>query len=73
MVNDEGGLKKVEDKVMDGKMSDMGKELNELSKLIKENMKWIGKSIWNKLIDKVKEGGSGLNSVRSGNRRGKKV
>ncbi|WP_164970360.1 hypothetical protein [Bacillus subtilis] len=58
---------------MDGKITDIAKQLNEFTKFINENMKSIGKSISNNLIDKLKDAASALNTVTTGNTTGKKV
>ncbi|MEG7377835.1 phage tail tape measure protein [Bacillus subtilis] len=73
LVNDERAFKKLEDKLMDGKITDIAKQLNEFTKFINENMKSIGKSISNNLIDKLKDAASALNTVTTGNTTGKKV
>lgn len=72
LVNDERAFKKLEDKLMDGKITDIAKQLNEFSKFINSNMESIGKSISNNLIDKLKEASKALNVVVSGNTTGKK-
>lgn len=73
LVNDERAFKKLEDKLMDGKITDIAKQLNEFTKFINENMNSIGKSISNNLIDKLKDAASALNTVTTGNTTGKKV
>lgn len=73
LVNDERAFKKLEDKLMDGKITDIAKQLNEFSKFINSNMESIGKSISNNLIDKLKEASKALNVVVAGNTTGKKV
>ncbi|KDE21645.1 hypothetical protein EF83_22615 [Bacillus subtilis] len=73
LTNDERAFKKIEDKLMDGKITDIAKQLNEFSKFINSNMESIGKSISNNLIDKLKEASNALNTVTKGNTTGKKV
>ncbi len=73
LVNDERAFKKLEDKLMTGKITDIAKQLNEFSKFINSNMESIGKSISNNLIDKLKEASKALNVVVAGNTTGKKV
>ncbi|WP_422387961.1 phage tail tape measure protein [Bacillus licheniformis] len=73
LVNDERAFKKLEDKLMNGKITDIAKQLNEFSKFINSNMESIGKSISNNLIDKLKEASKALNVVVAGNTTGKKV
>lgn len=73
LVNDERAFKQLEDKLMNGKITDIAKQLNEFSKFINSNMESIGKSISNNLIDKLKEASKALNVVVSGNTTGKKV
>ncbi|WP_414429458.1 transglycosylase SLT domain-containing protein [Bacillus licheniformis] len=73
LVNDERAFKKLEDKLMNGKIADIAKQLNEFSKFINSNMESIGKSISNNLIDKLKEASKALNVVVAGNTTGKKV
>lgn len=58
---------------MDGKITDIAKQLNEFSKFINSNMESIGKSISNNLIDKLKEASNALNTVTKGNTTGQKV
>ncbi|MDJ1631457.1 hypothetical protein QNN00_18095 [Bacillus velezensis] len=57
---------------MDGKITDIAKQLNEFSKFINSNMESIGKSISNNLIDKLKEASDALNTVTKGNKTGKR-
>ncbi|WP_392387311.1 transglycosylase SLT domain-containing protein [Bacillus licheniformis] len=73
LVNDERAFKQLEDKLMNGKITDIAKQLNEFSKFINSNMESIGKSISNNLIDKLKEASKALNVVVAGNTTGKKV
>ncbi|WP_406590385.1 phage tail tape measure protein [Bacillus atrophaeus] len=73
LVNDERAFKDLENKLMDGKITDIAKQLNEFSKFINSNMESIGKSISNNLIDKLKEASNALNTVTKGNTTGKKV
>ncbi|MDK2561900.1 hypothetical protein, partial [Bacillus amyloliquefaciens] len=73
LTNDERGFKELEKKLMDGKITDIAKQLNEFSKFINSNMESIGKSISNNLIDKLKEASNALNTVTKGNKTGKKV
>nr|WGE07104.1 peptidoglycan DD-metalloendopeptidase family protein [Bacillus subtilis] len=73
LVNDERAFKKLEDKIMNGKITDIAKQLNEFSKFINTNMESIGKSISNNLIDKLKEASNALNTAVKGNTTGKKV
>ncbi|MCY8466858.1 peptidoglycan DD-metalloendopeptidase family protein [Bacillus atrophaeus] len=73
LVNDERAFKELENKLMDGKITDIAKQLNEFTKFINSNMSSIGKSISNNLIDKLKEAADALNTVTSGNTTGKKV
>ncbi|ATO29032.1 phage tail tape measure protein [Bacillus atrophaeus] len=73
LTNDEREFKKIEDKLMNGKITDISKQLNEFSKFINSNMESIGKSISNNLIDKLKEASNALNTVTKGNTTGKKV
>ncbi|KXZ22298.1 phage tail tape measure protein [Bacillus nakamurai] len=73
LVNDERAFKDLEKKLMDGKITDIAKQLNEFSKFINSNMESIGKSISNNLIDKLKEASNALNTVTKGNTTGKKV
>ncbi|MCY8993953.1 phage tail tape measure protein, partial [Bacillus atrophaeus] len=73
LVNDERAFKDLEKKLMDGKITDIAKQLNEFSKFINNNMESIGKSISNNLIDKLKEASNALNTVTKGNTTGKKV
>lgn len=60
-------FKKIEDKLMNGKITDITKQLNEFSKFINSNMESIGKSISNNLIDKLKEASNALSTVVKGN------
>ncbi|MCY8835485.1 phage tail tape measure protein, partial [Bacillus atrophaeus] len=62
LVNDERAFKDLEKKLMDGKITDIAKQLNEFSKFINSNMESIGKSISNNLIDKLKEASNALNT-----------
>ncbi|MFK3812389.1 phage tail tape measure protein [Bacillus halotolerans] len=73
LTNDERAFKKIEDKLMNGKITDITKQLNEFSKFINSNMESIGKSISNNLIDKLKEASNALSTVVKGNTTGKKV
>ncbi|MFE6376957.1 transglycosylase SLT domain-containing protein, partial [Bacillus subtilis] len=73
LTNDERAFKKIEDKLMNGKITDISKQLNEFSKFINSNMESIGKSISNNLIDKLKEASNALSTVVKGNTTGKKV
>ncbi|MEC2150793.1 phage tail tape measure protein, partial [Bacillus velezensis] len=73
LTNDERGFKELEKKLMDGKITDIVKQLNEFSKFINSNMESIGKSISNNLIDKLKEASNALNTVTKGNTTGKKI
>ncbi|MEC0839241.1 phage tail tape measure protein, partial [Bacillus atrophaeus] len=73
LVNDERAFKDLEKKLMDGKITDIAKQLNEFSKFINSNMESIGKSISNNLIDKLKEASNALNTVTKGNTTGKKI
>ncbi|MGE0910545.1 phage tail tape measure protein [Bacillus atrophaeus] len=73
LVNDERAFKDLGNKLMDGKITDIAKQLNEFSKFINSNMESIGKSISNNLIDKLKEASNALNTVTKGNTTGKKV
>ncbi|MEC0385711.1 phage tail tape measure protein, partial [Bacillus velezensis] len=73
LTNDEREFKKIEDKLMNGKITDISKQLNEFSKFINSNMESIGKSISNNLIDKLKEASNALNTVVKGNTTGQKV
>ncbi|KNX33179.1 hypothetical protein AFK74_14070 [Bacillus amyloliquefaciens] len=73
LTNDERAFKKIEDKLMNGKITDISKQLNEFSKFINSNMESIGKSISNNLIDKFKEASNALSTVVKGNTTGKKV
>nr|WP_276208553.1 hypothetical protein [Bacillus vallismortis] len=45
LTNDERVFKKIEDKLMNGKITDISKQLNEFSKFINSNMESICKSI----------------------------
>lgn len=73
LVNDERGFKDLEGKLMNGKISDINKQLSEFTKFINSNMESIGKSISNNLIDKLKEASNALGVVVKGNTTGKKV
>ncbi|WP_412677801.1 phage tail tape measure protein [Bacillus swezeyi] len=73
LVNDDRAFKELENKLLDGKISDIAKQLNEFTKFINSNMDSIGKSISNNLIDKLKEASNALNVVIAGNKTGKKV
>ncbi|MFG3445407.1 phage tail tape measure protein, partial [Bacillus velezensis] len=73
LTNDERAFKDLEKKLMDGKITDISKQLNEFSKFINSNMESIGKSISNNLIDKLKEASNALSTVVKGNTTGKKV
>lgn len=73
LVNDERGFKDLERKLMNGKISDINKQLSEFTKFINSNMESIGKSISNNLIDKLKEASNALGVVVKGNTTGKKV
>ncbi|MEN7437563.1 phage tail tape measure protein, partial [Bacillus velezensis] len=73
LTNDERAFKELEKKLMDGKITDIAKQLNEFSKFINSNMESIGKSISNNLIDKLKEASNALNTVTKGNTTGKKI
>ncbi|KAA6472281.1 phage tail tape measure protein [Bacillus swezeyi] len=73
LVNDDRAFKELENKLLDGKITDIAKQLNEFTKFINSNMDSIGKSISNNLIDKLKEASSALNVVIAGNKTGKKV
>lgn len=73
LVNDERGFKDLEGKLMNGKISDINKQLSEFTKFINSNMESIGKSISNNLIDKLKEASKALGVVVKGNTTGKKV
>ncbi|MCY9273600.1 phage tail tape measure protein [Bacillus inaquosorum] len=73
LVNDERAFKNLEDKLMNGKITEIAKQLNEFSKFINSNMESIGKSISNNLIDKLKEASNALNTAVKGNTTGKKV
>lgn len=48
---------------MNGKITDITKQLNEFSKFINSNMESIGKSISNNLVDKLKEASNALSAV----------
>lgn len=63
LTNDERAFKKIEDKLMNGKITDISKQLNEFSKFINSNMESIGKSISNNLVDKLKEASNALSAV----------
>lgn len=73
LVNDDRAFKELEKKLLDGKITDIAKQLNEFTKFINSNMDSIGKSISNNLIDKLKEASNALNVVIAGNKTGKKV
>lgn len=73
LVNDDRAFKELENKLLDGKITDIAKQLNEFTKFINSNMDSIGKSISNNLIDKLKEASNALNVVIAGNKTGKKV
>lgn len=73
LVNDERAFKDLEGKLMNGKISDINKQLSEFTKFINSNMESIGKSISNNLIDKLKEASNALGVVVKGNTTGKKV
>ncbi len=73
LVNDERGFKDLEGKLMNGKISDINKQLSEFTKFINSNMESIGKSISNNLIDKLKEASNALGVVVKGNTTGQKI
>ncbi|KIN50258.1 hypothetical protein B4146_1285 [Bacillus subtilis] len=73
LTNDERAFKKIEDKLTNGEITDITKQLNEFSKFINSNMESIGKSISNNLIDKLNEASNALSTVVKGNTTGKKV
>lgn len=73
LVNDDRGFKDLEGKLMNGKISDINKQLSEFTKFINSNMESIGKSISYNLIDKLKEASNALGFVVKGNTTGKKV
>ncbi|AIW30971.1 lytic transglycosylase [Bacillus sp. 916] len=50
LTNDERAFKKIEDKLMNGKITDITKQLNECSKFNNSNIESIGKSISNTLL-----------------------
>ncbi|CAL8901870.1 lytic transglycosylase; SPbeta phage protein [Bacillus pumilus] len=73
LANDERGFKDLEGKLMNGKISDINKQLSEFTKFINSNMESIGKSISNNLIDKLKEASNALGVVVKGNTTGQKI
>ncbi|MFP7171394.1 hypothetical protein [Terribacillus halophilus] len=62
-----------EEKILNGQISDVTKQLNSFTNFINDNMEAIGESISNNLVDRLKEASEAFNVIVKENTTGKSV
>lgn len=73
LINDDRYFDSIEQKIMNGQIKDINKQLSSFTDFINKNMEEIGNSISNNLVDRLKEASDALTVIVSGNKTGKNV